>query len=84
MAVLGSFRTFEHLPDKMGEGLIYMVESLMNCFPDAQREYHRLMDLDFTHPGLNPDFVHAAEAYRILAPAVEKVSYPLHCTSSTA
>jgi hypothetical protein len=73
MKTLACFNSFDDLPGQLSDGLIDMVEVLTNPFPDAQREYHRLVDLNSS----NKDFNHAAEALRLLSPAVASATYPL-------
>lgn len=77
MDVLGSFRTLEHLPQPLADGLIDMIEALMNCFPEATGEYYGRMD------SLEEGFNHAAVAFKVLTPAVEKASYPLQTHSGS-
>lgn len=75
---LESFRNFDKLPEQLIDGVTCLVETLMNCFPDAQHEYHRLMDLDTRRPRHLQNFNHTAEALRLLSPAVDAATYPLH------
>lgn len=71
MNVLGSFRTLEHLPGALADGLIDLIEALMNCFPEVAGEYYGPMD------SLEEGFNHVEVAFKVLTPAVEKASYPL-------
>ena len=70
MKVLGSLRTLDHLPDLLQDGVIDMIIALTNCFPEVSEDYYERMNQE-------KDFNHAEAAYKVLAPAVEKVSYPL-------
>lgn len=71
MKALGSFRTLEGLPNALSEGVIDTINALLDMFPDIAVEYYAGMNAD-------KDFNHVAEAYRLLMPAVEALSYPLH------
>lgn len=71
MDVLGSFRTLEHLPAALRDGVIDLIEALMNCFPEVSGEYYGPMDR------MEKDFNHVEAAFMVLTPAVEKAIYPL-------
>ncbi|MCO4263714.1 hypothetical protein NG697_12410 [Pseudarthrobacter sp. MDT3-26] len=83
MKTLSSFRSVDDLPETLVHGVVDTIEALMDCFPDVQREYHRIFDLNVT--ARNDDFNCIETAQRLLAPAVEAATYPLqteHCLMS--
>lgn len=69
--VLGSINTVEHLPESTRDAVLDLAEAAMACYPDERAAYYGLMD----DGGMG--FNHIAEAYRILAPAVENTVFPL-------
>lgn len=72
LKAIGSFRSLDGLPEPLIEGVIDTIEALMAVFPEAAVEYNAGVD------SLAEDFNHVAEAHRVLVPAVEAASYPLH------
>lgn len=71
--LIGSFRTIEHLPETMAEGVIDIMETIMSLLPAAAETYHALQD----SMHLGEDFNHVQEAYRVLAPALQEATFPL-------
>jgi hypothetical protein len=69
---IGSVRTTDAMPDRLRDGFIDMMLAALDCFPDAADEFERL---EFRG---GRGFNHAEEAFRLLSPLVDQVTYPLH------
>ncbi len=74
---LGSVRTLDAMPDRLQDGFVDMIMALTRCFPEAAEEFDYLTDTS----GL--DFNFAAEAYRLVSPLVDQMTYPLHTEYGT-
>lgn len=73
---LGSITTMEYLPESTRDAVQDLADAALACYPGVRDTYYDQMDTQ-------PDFNHVAEAYKVLAPAVELTVFPLATSYGT-